>query len=31
VERFKHEPLAGHITLFKGERSGLAERATELL
>jgi PhoH-like ATPase len=31
VERFKHEPLAGHITLFKGERSSLAERATELL
>ena len=31
VERFKHEPLAGHITLSKGERSSLAERATELL
>ncbi|MEL6496403.1 MAG: PhoH family protein [Cyanobacteria bacterium J06623_7] len=31
VERFKHEPLAGHITLAKGERSGLAERATILL
>lgn len=31
VERFKHEPLAGHITLFRGERSGLAERATALL
>jgi PhoH-like ATPase len=31
VERFKNEPLAGHITLFKGERSDLAERATELL
>jgi PhoH-like ATPase len=31
VERFKHEPLAGHITLFKGERSGLAERAAVLL
>ena len=31
VERFKHEPLAGHITLSKGERSGLAERATALL
>ena len=31
VERFKNEPLAGHITLSKGERSNLAERATELL
>jgi PhoH-like ATPase len=31
VERFKHEPLAGHITLCKGERSDLAERATALL
>ena len=31
VERFKNEPLAGHITLSKGERSSLAERATELL
>ena len=31
VERFKHEPIAGHITLSKGERSGLAERATALL
>lgn len=31
VERFKHEPLAGHITLTKGERSDLAERATALL
>jgi PhoH-like ATPase len=31
VERFKDEPLAGHITLCKGERSDLAERATELL
>ena len=31
VERFKDEPLAGHITLAKGERSGLAERATALL
>lgn len=31
VERFKHEPLAGHITLCKGERSPLAERATALL
>ncbi len=31
VERFKHEPIAGHITLFKGERSSLAERAAALL
>ena len=31
VERFKYEPLAGHITLSKGERSSLAERATALL
>jgi PhoH-like ATPase len=31
VERFKNEPLAGHITLSKGERSPLAERATALL
>lgn len=31
VERFKDEPLAGHITLYKGERSNLAERAAVLL
>lgn len=31
AERFKTEPIAGHITLSKGERSELAERATELL
>lgn len=31
VERFKHDPLAGHITLVKGERSPLAERAATLL
>jgi PhoH-like ATPase len=31
VERFKEEPLAGHITLHHGERSSLAERAAELL
>jgi PhoH-like ATPase len=31
AERFKAEPIAGHITLSKGERSELAERATELL
>jgi len=31
AERFKHENIAGHITLIKGERSELAERATTLL
>lgn len=31
VERFKHDPLAAHITLTKGERSHLAERAAVLL
>jgi PhoH-like ATPase len=31
AERFKAEPIAGHVTLCKGERSELAERATELL
>jgi PhoH-like ATPase len=31
VERFKGEPIAGHITLYQGERSGLAERAAILL
>jgi PhoH-like ATPase len=31
AERFKTEPIAGHVTLCKGERSELAERATELL
>ncbi|ASC69148.1 PhoH-like protein [Halomicronema hongdechloris C2206] len=31
VERFKEEALAGHITLYKGERSELAERAALLL
>jgi PhoH-like ATPase len=31
VERFKGDPLSGHITLVKGERSDLAERATQLL
>ena len=30
-ERFKSEPLAGHITLSQGERSPLAEMATNLL
>ncbi len=31
VERFKDEPLAGHMTLTKGERSQLAELASNLL
>ncbi len=31
VERFKGEPLAGHVTLMKGERSDLAELAARLL
>ncbi|MGB8698294.1 MAG: PhoH family protein [Thermosynechococcaceae cyanobacterium] len=31
VERFKHESLAGHITLYQGERSALADRAAFLL
>jgi len=31
VERFKEEPIAGHITLIKGERSDLAELAATLL
>ncbi len=31
VERFKHDVLAGHVTLIKGERSSLAERAAALL
>ena len=31
VERFKEEPIAGHITLVKGERSDLAELAATLL
>lgn len=31
VERFKNESLAAHITLSKGERSHLAELATNLL
>jgi PhoH-like ATPase len=31
VDRFRGDPLAGHITLTKGERSELAERATVLL
>lgn len=31
AERFKNEDIAGHITLSKGERSKLAELATQLL
>lgn len=31
IERFKGEAIAGHITLYKGERSELAERAALLL
>lgn len=31
VERFKGEQLSGHVTLFKGERSELAELAADVL
>jgi PhoH-like ATPase len=31
VNRFKSEKIAGHITMFKGERSALAELAANLL
>ena len=31
VERFKESPLAGHVTLIRGERSELAEVAAQLL
>ena len=31
VERFKGEPVAGHVTLSKGERSQLAELAANVL
>jgi PhoH-like ATPase len=31
AERFKPEALGGHITLSKGERSPLAELATQVL
>lgn len=31
AERFRGEKIAGHVTLVKGERSELAERATHLL
>ncbi len=31
AERFKHLPLAGHVTLVRGERSSLAEMAANIL
>jgi len=31
VGKFRNEPIAGHMTLTKGERSDLAERAAQLL
>jgi PhoH-like ATPase len=31
VEKFKHEKIAGHITLVKGERSDLAELGSRIL
>ena len=31
VNRFKEERIAGHVSLLKGERSELAELATNLL
>ncbi len=31
VERFRNSPMAGHVTLRKGERSALAEAAAALL
>jgi PhoH-like ATPase len=31
VERFKDEPIAGHISLQKGERSELASLASRIL
>lgn len=31
VERFKDQPIAGHVKLVKGERSGLAQLAADLL
>ena len=31
IERFRNEPLAGHITLYQGERSELAAQAAALL
>jgi PhoH-like ATPase len=31
AERFKNEAIAGHVILTKGERSPLAELATQIL
>ena len=31
IERFKDQPIAGHITLLKGERSALATIASQIL
>ena len=31
VERFKDQPIAGHVKLVKGERSSLAQLAADLL
>lgn len=31
VEKFKNEGIAGHVKLFKGERSGLAQLAADIL
>jgi PhoH-like ATPase len=31
AERFRDEGISAHVTLTKGERSELAERATQLL
>jgi PhoH-like ATPase len=31
MERFRGQPLAGHVTLVKGERSALAQLAASLL
>lgn len=31
IERFRNEPLAGHVTLYQGERSDLAAQAATLL
>lgn len=31
VEKFKNQTIAGHVKLFKGERSGLAQLAADIL
>jgi len=31
VQKFRPEPIAAHVELVKGERSELAERASDLL